>query len=331
MADIGSAARGLPMNRIAKGGAIALTLVLLPIVFGPVLSTQILVYSIFALGYNLLLGYGGEMSFGHAAFFGIGAYGTVMAAQVIPNLFVAIAVGVVVSAIASALIGVFSLRRRGIYFSMITLAFAQMLYIVFLQATDLTGGSNGLIFPSIDAPALIAPGSGDLGFYFVVLALLLLVMGVIRRIVYSPFGRVLVAIRENGRRAESLGYDIDRFLLVSFVMSGVISGFAGTLYALLFSFVSPELLFWTTSGTIVMITIIGGVGTLFGPPIGAAIYLVLQDYLTAVFDVWEIVFGLIIIVVVMLAPWGVYGFYLRQQEGELASGGLRSFAERFSE
>lgn len=331
MADIGSAARDLSRNRIVKGGAIALALVLLPIVFGPVLGTQILVYSIFALGYNLLLGYGGEMSFGHAAFFGIGAYGTVMTTQVVPNVFVAIAVGVVVSAIASALIGVFSLRRRGIYFSMITLAFAQMLYIVFLQATDLTGGSNGLIFPSIDAPELIAPGSGDLGFYFVVLVLLLLVMGVVRRIVYSPFGRVLVAIRENERRAESLGYDVDRFLLISFVISGIISGFAGALYALLFAFVSPNLLFWTTSGAIVMMTIIGGVGTLIGPPIGAAIYLVLSDYLTGVFDVWEIVFGLIIIVVVMLAPWGVYGLYLRQREGELAPGGLRSFAERFSE
>jgi branched-chain amino acid transport system permease protein len=298
--------------------AVGVALLALPFVFGAILASQMLVFAVFALGYNLLLGYGGELSFGHAAYFGIGAYGAVMTAQVIPNLLVALLVGVVAATLAGVVFGAFSLRRRGIYFSMITLAFAQMLYYLFLQSTGITGGSNGLSFPAVDGVGPITPGNATFVFYLTMLALTGVVFFAVYRIVHSPYGRVLVAIRENERRARSLGYEVNRFLLLAFVMSSFFSGFAGALYALLFAFVTPDLLFWTTSGNVVMMTIIGGVGTLVGPVVGSGIFLVLQEYLTEFFNVWEMVFGLIIVAVVLLAPRGVYGLYRGENTEDVA-------------
>lgn len=315
--------------RYAAGG---IAIFALPFVFGPILGTQIVVFAIFALGYNLLLGYGGEMSFGHAAYFGLGAYGTILTAQQVPNLFVALGAGILLGTIAGAILGALSLKRRGIYFSMITLAFAQMLYLVFLQATGVTGGSNGLSFPAVDAPGPLSPGGATLGFFLFVVAVLAVVFVMVKRIVNSPYGRILVAIRENPQRARALGYNINRYLLIAFVMSSFFSAIAGALYAMLFSFVTPDVLFWATSGDIVMMTIIGGVGTLGGQIIGPVVFLTLSNYLTEFFDVWEILFGALIVFVVLGAPQGLYGlfreYFLDERTSFDARESLRRLIER---
>lgn len=285
-----------------------LIVVLLPLVAGFSLAIQILIFSIFALGYNLLLGYGGEMSFGHAAFFGLGAYGTVLTLQRVPSVLIGILGGIAAATIAGLVIGPISLRRRGIYFSMITLALAQMVYIIFLQATDFTGGFNGTSIP-FDVVSVLPIGSANLLFYLVTLLLLLIIWAGVYRIIHSPFGRILIAIRENEHRARALGFNTNLYLIGSFVASAMISGLAGSFFALLNAYVSPDILFWTTSGEVVLITIIGGVGTLGGPFIGATVFIFVSDYLNEIVTAWEFYFGLIITLVVLFAPEGIYGYY----------------------
>lgn len=301
----------------------------LPLLVGQLLASEIVLFAIFVLGYNILLGYGGEMSFGHAAFFGLGAYGTILTYHyLIPDLFVSILVGIMAATVAGVVIGRFSLQRRGIYFSMITLAFAQMVYIVFFQATDITGGSNGISFPPMEGYGPLNPGSGGFAFYVVAVAVFGIIFLSIRRIINSPFGRVLVAVRENSDRAAALGYDVRRILLVAFIFTSVVSGLAGSLFAVLFAFASPNVLFWLTSGEVVLMTIIGGAGTLGGPLIGAIIYKVLSDSLTDFFNFWEIPFGMIIVLVVIFAPEGVYGVYRNYVTGEAGGFGARRIFRR---
>jgi branched-chain amino acid transport system permease protein len=310
----------------------ALLLICLPVFLSPLLASEILIFAIFALGYNILLGYGGEMSFGHAAYFGLGAYGVILTAYVIPNIYVAILAGVALATVAGVVFGWLSLQRRGIYFSMITLALAQMIYLTFFQATELTGGSNGRSFPDVSgAFGPLVPGQGGLVFYLFAVLVFLATLFIVRRIIRSPFGRILIAIRENSDRAEALGYDVKRILFVAFVFTSIIGGFAGVMYGILFSFVSPNVLFWLTSGEVVLMTIIGGVGTLGGPLIGATIYILLSDSLTDFFNFWEIPFGIIIIAVVIFAPKGLYGIYLDYVSEEQNGYTVRRLFDRFRE
>lgn len=308
----------------------AVLLILLPLLLSPLLASEILVFAIFALGYNILFGYGGEMSFGHAAFFGLAAYGTILTATVVPNIYLSIVVGVLLATVSGIIFGWLSLQRRGIYFSMITLGLAQMIYLIVFQATSITGGSNGVGFPTVEnAFGPLVPGSGGLSFYLLTLIVFLITIISVRRIIRSPFGRLLIAVRENPDRVRALGYNIKRILFVSFVFTSIISGIAGVLYSILFSFVSPNLLFWLTSGEVVLMTLIGGAGTLGGPFIGAIIFILLSDSLTSFFNFWEIPFGLIIIAVVLFAPEGVYGIYqnyVSDQPSEIFS--IRSFLEK---
>ena len=289
----------------------------MPFVFGVLVASQIIVFAIFAMGYNVILGYGGEMSFGHAAYFGMGAYGVILTTVYLDNLYLGILVGIAAAALVGLVFGWLSLRRRGIYFGMITLALAQMLYFPFFNNTELTGGANGIGIPfEVEAIGPLNPGAGGFEFYVFAVVVLLAVWFGIRRLIRSPYGRILVAIRENETRAKSLGYDTDRVLLLAFVVSCAISGVAGVMYALLFSFVTPSVLFWTVSGEVVLITVIGGIGTLNGPIIGAVIFQFLSENLTRFFDVWEFVFGLIIVLFVIFAPQGVYGLYLRRRDDQ---------------
>lgn len=297
------------------GGAILL--VILPIVLSPLLASEILIFATFALGYNILFGYGGEMSFGHAAFFGLAAYGAILMATRIPNIYAAIVAGIILATVIGIVFGWLSLRRRGIYFSMITLGLAQMIYLFVFQATSITGGSNGIGFPDVEgAVGPLIPGSSGLQFYALMTTVFLLTMLIVYRIIHSPFGRLLIAVRENPERMRALGYDIKQILLVAFIFTSIISGVAGVLYSILFSFVSPNVLFWLTSGEVVLMTLIGGAGTLGGPLIGATIYILLSDSLTTFFDFWEIPFGIIIVAVVLFAPEGVYGIYVNQTSEE---------------
>jgi branched-chain amino acid transport system permease protein len=300
--------RGVTTTRI-KWLVATVVFVSLPFLFSELLVGQVLIFAIFAMGYNLLLGYGGEPSFGHAAYFGLSAYGTVLFLQYVArSLYVAMVFGIVVAVLASVVFGWLSLRRRGLYFAMITLAFAQMIFYINLQWTDVTGGNNGLIMPNVDGSiGPLDPASGGLEFYVFCLFFLVVCWFGIRRVVNSPFGRSLQAIRENEVRAENLGYNTERYLLIAFVFSGLVSGLAGALYALLFSFVGPELYNFFMSGDIVIMTIIGGVGTLGGPLVGAFVYVLISDLLAEFTSLWPLLLGAFFVAVVIYTPQGLYG------------------------
>ncbi|WP_226043253.1 branched-chain amino acid ABC transporter permease [Natrinema sp. DC36] len=289
-------------------GVLAL-LAVLPNLMGPFIASHIIVMAIFAMGYNIILGFGGELSFGHAAYFGLGAYGVILSLEhLVSNLYLAIPITVVAVTLLSVVFGYLSLRRRGIYFAMITLALAQLVYAIVFQMNELTGGSNGIAIPATEAPlGPLMPMNNDLHFYALACALFLLSFVVIARIVNSPFGRVLKAIRESEDRALHLGYDVNSYLWLAFAMSGAFSALAGALYAVLFVFISPSILFWQLSGEVVLMAIIGGVGTLTGPLVGAIVFIFFSNTLTSITEHWEIFFGAVIIGIVLLAPEGLIG------------------------
>lgn len=276
------------------------------------LATQVLIYGLFALGFNLIYGYTGLLSFGHAAFFGLGAYGTgiALARLHLGSIWVALLMGLVAAALGGALIGFFCLRRRGIYFAMLTLAFAQLLYFVAFHLSWVTGGDDGLrgipVLPlglpgrsiSIDSPA---------AYYYFVLTLAGLALLLLKRILDSPFGAVLQAIRENPDRATACGYDINRIKLLSFVFSAVFAGLAGGLNALYLRIVPIDTLYWTTSGQVVMMTLLGGAGTFIGPFVGAGVFLILEDVLSVWTESWQLVVGAVFMIFVLFLPRGIWG------------------------
>lgn len=310
-------------SSLLRAVVIAAIFLALPFMLSPFTASHIIPLAIIAIGYNLLLGYGGELSFGHAAFYGGGAYMTIKWAEVIPNLYVAILLSVVSVGVLTVPFAYLSLRRRGLYFAMITLALAQMVYVVVHQATSVTGGANGLILPLGPGDAAIGPFE-VLGDYWVFYGFSLLILTAVYLAVYrvtrSPFGRALVAIRESEDRARHLGYPVNRLLLVTFVMSGILGGLAGALHASLFAFISPSLLFWTMSGEIVIITILGGIGTRGGPVVGAIVFTILADKLSQMTNIWPIFFGSIFVVIVMLAPQGLFGLYEQYIDDEANPG-----------
>jgi branched-chain amino acid transport system permease protein len=277
------------------------------------LATQILVYGLFALGFNLLYGYTGLLSFGHAAYWGLGAYGTgiVLAKFGWTSLWAALAVGILAAGLGGAFVGFFALRRRGIYFAMLTLAFAQLFYFIAFHLADLTGGDDGLRgIPQLPLGVLGWSISikSPLAFHYFALVIAALAVAGLRRVLASPFGAVLAAIRENGDRATACGYDVTRARHVSFVFSALITGLAGGLDALRLSVVPVEAMFWSTSGQVVIMTLLGGAGTFFGPFVGAATFLLLGDRLSLVLvDSWPIVIGAVFMAFVLFLPRGIWG------------------------
>ena len=275
------------------------------------LATQVLIFGLFALGFNLLYGYTGLLSFGHAAYYGLGAYGTGIAlAKLKVSLWPALGIGLLTAVVGGALIGFLCLRRRGIYFAMLTLAFAQMLYFIAFHAADLTGGDDGL--RGIPLHPLTLPGVSlslrhPLAFYFFAYVLVALAVAGLKRILDSPFGAVLQAIRENSDRAVACGYDINRIKLLSFVFSALFTGLAGALDALRLTVVPVDSLYWTTSGQVVIMTLLGGAGTFFGPFVGAATFLILADRLSLFIEAWPIVIGVIFMAFVLFLPRGIWG------------------------
>jgi branched-chain amino acid transport system permease protein len=279
------------------------------------LATQVLVYGLFALGFNLLYGYTGLLSFGHAAYFGLGAYGAgiTLAKLGWHSVWVALAIGVTAAGVGGVIVGFFSLRRRGIYFAMLTLAFAQLFYFIAFHMADLTGGDDGLRgIPQLSLGLFgwtISLGQ-PLTFHYFALLWVGLAVFALRRILDSPFGAVLAAIRENGDRAQACGYDVVRIKLVSFVFSALFAGLAGALDALRITVVPVEALYWSTSGQAVIMTLLGGAGTFFGPFVGAGTYLVLQDRLSLVIEAWPLVIGVLFMVFVLFLPQGIWGTLL---------------------
>jgi branched-chain amino acid transport system permease protein len=283
----------------------------LPQVVYPVFVMKLLCMALFACAYNLLLGFGGIMSFGHAAFFGTAAYLTGLVtkhAGLTPE--VGILAGTLGAALLGALIGSLAIRRQGIYLAMITLALAQMVYFLFLQL-PFTGAEDGMqqiprgrLFGLVDL-------RNDLALYYLVLVLTLGGLALIHRVVNSPFGHVIVAIREHEPRARSLGYPVDRYKLVLFVLSAALSGLAGSMKALVFQLAALTDVHWHLSGDVVLMALLGGMQSVLGPAIGAAVVVSLQYYLDA-FGGWvTLVTGVIFMVCVMTFRSGIAGALTR--------------------
>ncbi len=282
-----------------------------PFVLYPVFLMKVLCFALFASAFNLLLGFGGLLSFGHAAYFGSASYAAAHAAKVwgfTPEL--AILLGTAAAACLGLVIGALAIRRQGIYFAMVTLAFAQMVYFFSLQV-PFTGGEDGIqsvprhpLFGIIDV-------SDDLSLYFVVLAVVFAGLLTIYRIIHSPFGQVLKAIRDNEPRAISLGYRVNRYKLAVFVMSAALAGLAGATKALVFQLASLTDVYWTMSGEVVLMTLLGGMGTVFGPLVGAAIIIAMQNYF-ATFGAWvTVIQGAIFVLGVLLFREGIVGLLSR--------------------
>ena len=276
------------------------------------LATQVLTYGLLALGFNLLYGYTGLLSFGTAAYYGLGAYATgiALAKLGISSVWAALAIGVAAAMIGGVVAGFFCLRRRGIYFAMLTLSFAQLLYFVAFHLAEWTGGDDGL--RGIPLHPLTLPGMSislrdPTVFYYFVFVLVTIAVAGLKRILDSPFGAVLQAIRENSDRATACGYDVNRIKLLSFVFSAMFTGLAGSLEALRLTVVPVEALFWSTSGQVVIMTLLGGAGTFFGPFVGAATFLILADRLSLVIEAWPIVIGVIFMAFVLFLPRGIWG------------------------
>ena len=275
------------------------------------LATLIIIWGLFALGYNVCLGYTGMLSFGHAAYFGMGAYTLgIVLIRLWENIWFGLFSALCMGGIMAFVLGYMCIKRRGIYFAMLTLAFAQLLYYIAFQWVDLTGGDNGL--RNIPAVPISLPGfsidiHSPLRFYYFVLFFVVLSLFVLNRILQSPFGHVLQAVRENEPRARSCGYNTSNVRWLAFIISGAISGLAGGLYALYLHFVGIDTLYWITSGQAVMMTLLGGMGTFIGPFIGAGVFLFLEDVLSALTRNWMIFLGTIFVLCVLFFPSGIWG------------------------
>jgi branched-chain amino acid transport system permease protein len=269
---------------------------------------KLLCFAMFACAYNLLLGFGGMLSFGHAAFFGTSAYATAWLAtargwDAVP----AILAGVTASALVGLVVGLIAIRRRGIYFAMITLALAQLIYFVCLEA-PFTGGENGLQGVPRGSVFGVLPLTSDVLLYYLVLAAFVAQYLFIRRVVHSPFGQVLKAIRDNEPRAISLGYDVNRYRLVAFVLSATLAGFAGSLKTIVLSFATLSDVQQSTSGEVILMTLLGGMGTFFGPVAGAGIVVTLQEYLSEIVGGWvTVIIGAVFVACVLAFRRGIVG------------------------
>ena len=286
---------------------LALLLVVAPFIAYPVFVMQVLCFALFASAFNLLLGFGGLLSFGHAAFFGFASYISATAIQswgFTPEL--AILSGTAFAALLGAVFGIVAIKREGIYFAMITLALAQLAYFVALQA-PFTGGEDGIQGVPRGRLFGLVPLADDRALYVVVAVIVMAGLLLIYRIVHSPFGQVLRAIRENENRALSLGYRVDRYRLAVFVMSATLAGLAGATKALVFQLSSLTDVHWSMSGEVILMTLIGGVGTIFGPAVGALVFVALEYDLSS-FGSWvTVIEGAVFVVCVLAFREGIVG------------------------
>jgi branched-chain amino acid transport system permease protein len=278
-----------------------------PLAIYPVFLMNVLCFALFACAFNLLIGYVGLLSFGHAMFFGFAAYISGYAVKELGcDPVVGILAGAAVAALLGLVAGAIAIRRQGIYFAMVTLALAQMVYFFCLQA-KFTGGEDGI--QAIPRRPLLGvlDITSDFVFYYVVLAIFAAGFLIIYRTIHSPFGQVLKAIRENEARAISLGYAVDRYKLIAFVLSATLAGLAGATKAIVFQLASLTDVAWQMSGEVVLMTLVGGMGTVFGPILGAAVIITMQNYLAG-FGEWVLVIqGAIFVVTVLLFRRGIVG------------------------
>src|ERR1700674_805281 len=277
------------------------------------LGTRVLVLGLAAMSVNFLLGFTGVLSFGHAAYFGLGAYGAGFALKFLaPSTPLALVCGTLLGGVAGAILGALIARRRGVYFAMVTISFGQVFYYIAFQWSSVTGGDDGLRGFSRQPLDLgittIDILSNANAFYYFVLLCLALAVGVMGFILRSPFGRSMIAIRENERRARFLGIPVDRHIWIAFTLSCFFMGFAGALYALLNNFADPRGLHYSQSGDFVMMAVMGGMRSFWGPLLGATVFVVLQDYLSSLTVNWMSLIGMLFVAIVLFFPRGLLGF-----------------------
>jgi branched-chain amino acid transport system permease protein len=281
------------------------------------LGTRVVILALAAMSLNFLLGFTGVLSFGHAAYFGLGVYGMGLTVKyLVPSTMAGMAVGVLAAAAAAAVIGLLIIHLRGIYFAMVTIAFGQVFYFIAYRWNNITGGDDGLSgwhrepinlgFTSIDIL------QNEKALYYMVFICFLIAVTVMAALLRSPFGRTLLAIRENERRARFLGISVDRHIWLSWLISCTFVGLAGTLYALLNNFADPHDLRWDQSGDFVIMAVLGGMRNFWGPLLGAAIFVVLQDYVSTQTQNWMSFIGLFFVLVVLFFPRGILGVIRRK-------------------
>jgi branched-chain amino acid transport system permease protein len=278
--------------------------------------TEILIWGLLAMSSDLLIGYTGMVSFGHSAFFGLGMYGAAFALLAVkpPNLWLAILVGIAAAAAIAVFVAYFSTRLRDIYFSITTLIFSQIFYIIIFTWTEVTGGENGLTFtrPGLGIPGLYTLPFTSASLHWFVLAALAGSYLLLRRITQSPFGMVLQSIRENEARTRAIGYAVERYKMLAVMISGLFAGLAGVLYALQNRFAAPDFVYFIVSGETVIFNVMGGIGTLVGPIAGAAFFLVLREAFSRFFTEYYLIpVGIIFIAMVIFMPQGLLGFMRR--------------------
>jgi branched-chain amino acid transport system permease protein len=283
------------------------------------LGTRVLVLGLAAMSVNFLLGFTGVLSFGHAAYFGLGAYGAGFALKFLaPSTSLSLLAGTLLGGIAGALLGALIARRRGVYFAMVTIAFGQVFYYIAFQWSSVTGGDDGLRGfsrqPLDLGVTMVDILSNANAFYYFVLFCVALAVGLMGFILRSPFGRTLIAIRENERRARFLGIPVDRHIWIAFTLSCFFMGFAGALYALVNNFADPRGLHFSQSGDFVMMAVMGGMRRFWGPLLGAAVFVVLQDYLSSITVNWMSFVGMLFIAIVLFFPRGLLGFIRRKSD-----------------
>jgi branched-chain amino acid transport system permease protein len=276
------------------------------------LGSKVLIYATATMGLNLLLGFTGGLSFGQAAYFGLGAYGAGMTLKYLaPSTPLAVLIGTLVGGIAATILGPLVMRRRGIYFAMITIAIGQLFYFVIVRWNEVTGGEDGLAGfgrqPLHLGSATIA--LTDRNYYFLVLICFTVAVAIMWGLLQSPLGHTWVAIRENRRRMIFLGVRVELYVWAAFAIAGFITAFAGALNALLFNFTSPQDLHWILSGNFVIMIVLGGMRSFFGPLLGVLIFVVAQDYLSSLTDNWMTFIGLIFVLIVLLFPRGILGVF----------------------
>jgi len=294
----------------AVGALVLLALVILPFLLSDyprALIAEIFIFAIFAMSLDLILGFTGLMSLGHAAFFGLGAYAVaVLGAQFGLNAWIGVVAGVVIAAAGAGVIGFFCVRTAGIPFLMLTLAFSQLVFSVALKWRDVTGGSDGLALP--EKPSFFGFDlDHSLVMYFMTLIFFTAVYFGLRRLINAPLGHVFVGIRENEPRMAAIGYPTRAYKLLAFTIAGAFAGLAGGLYAIYNGFISSDAIYWTASGDILIMTMLGGAGTLIGPPIGAAVFLLMKNVMSSYSEHWLSIIGVTFIGCVLFFPGGIWG------------------------
>ncbi|HEX7052852.1 MAG TPA: branched-chain amino acid ABC transporter permease [Burkholderiales bacterium] len=300
--------------RLLLAGAVAVALLATPLFAGPFwvfVAIEVVVFALYAASFNLLFGFGGMLPFGHAAFFGLGAYSlAVLVKKAAWHALLALAVAPVVCALAAALVAFFCVRLTGIYLGMLSFSFQMLLYTVVYKWYSLTGGDDGLSGVRLEG----ALGTAN-GLYYLSLVLVAAMLGFLWLLVGSPFGKALQAAKSNPQKSAAIGVHVALHRAIAFAIAGALAGLAGALFALANQSVFPGWLNWTASAVPIVMTVLGGMHSFVGPVIGAAVYVVLQTVLTGYTEYWALILGVLVIAIVMLMPEGIVGWFARGRRG----------------